>query len=168
MQYLRATVHDADLASRLVLCAWRDAYKGFLPPSLLASLHEHPHHDRRSWESRILDPGAATWLISDHAGAGIGVLRIRIARSTVPDTDCELTTLYLLAHVRGQGLGSAALTYARAAASRQGPRALGLGVLAGNQRGQKFYEQRGAYRIGDRVAFQWEGNSIVQILYRFG
>jgi ribosomal protein S18 acetylase RimI-like enzyme len=160
-------VHDADLASRLVICAWRDAYKGCLPPSLLASLRDSPHHDRRSWERRILEPDATTWFISDQAGTEVGVLRIRMGTSSVPDTDGELTTLYLLAHARGHGLGSAALVYVRAAASRQGARALGLGVLAGNERGQQFYERHGAYRIGERIAFQWEGNSIVEVLYRF-
>jgi hypothetical protein len=39
--------------------------------------------------------------------------------------------------------------------------------LAGNERGHRFYERYGAYRIADRVAFQWEGNSIVELLYRF-
>jgi GNAT superfamily N-acetyltransferase len=143
-------------------------HKGFLPPSLLASLHDSVHHDRRSWERRILQPGTTTWLISDQAGTDVGVLRISVGTSPVPDTDCELTTLYLLAHARGHGLGSSALAYVRAAASRQAARALGLGVLAGNERGQQFYERHGAYRIGDRIAFQWEGNSIVEILYRFG
>ena len=168
MPYRQATVPDADLASRLVIAAWRDAYNGFLPPSLLASLHESPHHDRRSWERRILEPGATTWLISDQEGTDVGVLRIRVGSSSVADTDCELTTLYLLGHARGRGLGSAALAYARAAASRQAARALGLGVLVGNERGQRFYEGHGAYRIGDRVAFQWEGKAIVEVLYRFG
>ena len=124
--YRPATVHDADLASRLVISAWRDAYTGFLPPSLLASLHESPHHDRRSWERRILEPGATTWLIPDQAGTDVGVLRISMGTSSVPDTVCELTTLYLLADARGQGLGSAALAYARAAASRQPHEALAL------------------------------------------
>jgi hypothetical protein len=46
-------------------------------------------------------------------------------------------------------------------------RPVGVCVLAGNKRGQQFYERRGARRIGERVAFQLDEEPIVDILYRF-
>jgi len=92
------------------------------------------------------------------------VLRIVTSTSSVPGTDSQLTTLYILQQSRGHGLGSAALAFARAEASRRARPILGVCVLAGNKAGQAFYERRGARRIGERVAFQLGTNSIVDVL----
>src|SRR6266849_6731716 len=47
-----------------------------------------------------------------------GVLRLIVGASSVPGTDAQLTTLYLLAEARGHGLGAKALAFAREEASR--------------------------------------------------
>jgi ribosomal protein S18 acetylase RimI-like enzyme len=161
-----ATVRDAAFISRTVISAWRDAYRDFLPWPLLASLDQNPHHDRRAWEERIKEPASVTWIISDISN-DVGVLRITTGTSSIPDTDSQLTTLYLLQQARGCGLGSEALMFARAEAARRSAPVLGVCVLAENQRGRRFYERRGARRIGERVAFRLDDEPIVDILYRF-
>ncbi|SEC94759.1 Ribosomal protein S18 acetylase RimI [Rhizobiales bacterium GAS191] len=166
MRFRPASIDDAPFISRLVVAAWRDAYGGFLPASLLASLAENPHHDRGSWEGRIGEPAAVTSILSDELGKDVGVLRVTDA-SSIPRTDGELTTLYLLPQARGRGLGSEAVTFARAEASRRGRRRLGFCVLEGNERGQRFYERLGARPIGERIAFRWEDRPILELLYRF-
>jgi len=108
-----------------------------------------------------------TWIISDTRN-DVGVLRIVTNASSIPGTDSQLTTLYLLRQSRGHGLGSAALALARAEASRRGRPILGVCVLAGNKAGQAFYERRGAQRIGERVAFRLDEEPIADFLYRFG
>jgi hypothetical protein len=67
-----------------------------------------------------------------------GVLRIVTGASSIPDTDSQLPTLYLLRESRGHGLGSEALVFARAEASRRARPILGVCVLAGNKAGQAF------------------------------
>ncbi len=167
VQLLRvATVQDAEFISRAVITSWQDAYRDFLPRSFLASLNQNAHHDRWAWESRIREPGSVTWIISDTRD-DVGVLRIVTGASSIPGTDSQLSTLYLLRESRGHGLGSEALAFARAEASRQARPILGVCVLAGNKAGQAFYERRGARRIGERVAFQLDDEPIVDILYRF-
>jgi hypothetical protein len=47
----------------------RDAYKDFLPPGFLWSLAQNPHHDARSWQHRVSEPGSTTWIISDDGNA---------------------------------------------------------------------------------------------------
>jgi ribosomal protein S18 acetylase RimI-like enzyme len=162
----RTTVHDAVFISRTIISAWQDAYSDFLPWSLLASLDQNAHHDRRAWESRIREPGSVTWIISDTRN-DVGVLRIITSVSSIPDTDSQLTTLSLLRQSRGHGLGSEALAFARAEATRRARPILGVCVLAGNKAGQAFYERRGARRIGERVAFRLNKEPIFDILYRF-
>ena len=91
-----------------------------------------------------------TWIISDTRN-DVGVLRIVTGASSVPGTDSQLTTLYLLRQSRGRGLGSEALAFARIEAARRGRPILGVCVLSGNKAGQAFYERRGAQRIGASV-----------------
>jgi GNAT superfamily N-acetyltransferase len=146
--------------------SWQDAYRNFLPWVFLASLDQSPHHNRQAWESRIKEPGSVTWIISD-TGKDVGVLRMATARSSIPGTDSQLTTLYLLQHACGHGFGSKALAFARAEALRREKPILGVCVLAGNKQGQRFYERRGARRIGERVAFRLGGEAIIDLLYIF-
>ena len=161
-----ATIGDAAFISRVVITSWRDAYRDFLPPSFLALLDQNPHHDVKSWERRIREPGSVTQIISD-GGTDLGVLRLIVGAPSVPGTDAQLTTLYLLSQARRHGLGSEALAFARAEASRQAPGGLGVCVLAGNKAGQRFYERWGARRIGARVVFCINDQPIMDILYRF-
>ena len=161
-----ATVRDAAFISRTVISSWQDAYRDFLPWSFLASLDRNSYHDTSAWESRISEPASMTWIISE-AGRDVGVLRLISGASSVPGTESELTTLYLLRHARGCGHGSKALAYARAEAARRGAPVLGVCVLAGNTRGQRFYEGRGARRIGERVAFRLNEEAIVEVMYEF-
>jgi ribosomal protein S18 acetylase RimI-like enzyme len=152
--------------SRTVISSWQDAYRDFLPCCFLASLHQNAHHDQQAWESKIREPSSVTWIISDTRN-DVGVLRIVTSSSSIPGTDTQLTTLYLLRQSRGHGLGSEALALARAEAVRRARPILGVCVLAGNRAGQAFYEQRGARRIGERVAFRLDKEPIIDILYRF-
>jgi GNAT superfamily N-acetyltransferase len=160
-----ATVRDAEFVSRTVVSSWQDSYRDFLPWSFLAVLAQNPHHDRQSWESRIQEPGSTTWIISEN-GYGVGVLRMTTV-SSIPGTDSQLTTLYLLRQARRQGLGSAALALARAEVSHLDKPILGVCVLAGNKRGRRFYEQHGAHAVGERIAFQLDQQPIIDLLFRF-
>jgi ribosomal protein S18 acetylase RimI-like enzyme len=98
----------------------------------------------------------------------VGVLRLVVGASSIPDTDTQLTTLYLLSQARGHGLGAEALAFARGEATRQVAGPLGVCVLVGNEAGQRFYERWGAERIGERVAFCLDDEPILDIMYRFG
>jgi GNAT superfamily N-acetyltransferase len=168
VRYRPAGVQDAALISRVVIESWRDAYSHFLPGHLLASLDGSPHHDCGSWESRIAEADSATWIIVDAMGTDIGVLRIRIGASSIPGAGGDLTTLYVLSQARGRGIGSEALAFARAEALDRAVPVLGLCVLAGNNRGNQFYAQRGACRVGERIAFQVDEKSVMENLYRLG
>jgi ribosomal protein S18 acetylase RimI-like enzyme len=167
MQAREASTRDARFISHVVVSSWRDAYGSFLPQSLLASLDHNPHHDSLSWERRLCEPGAVTWILADEVNNDVGVLRITAGGSSVPGTDGELTTLYVLSRARGRGLGSQATVFARAQARRRGVRVLGFCLLADNKRGRRFYERLGARQIGRRIAFRWEDQPIIELLYRF-
>jgi hypothetical protein len=138
-----ATVRDTAFISRTVISAWQDAYSDFLPWSFLASLEQNPYHDRQAWEPRIRETDSVTCIISD-ARSDVGVLRIVTGPSSIPGTDSQLTTLYLLRQSRGHGLGSDALAFAQAEAARRARPILGVCVLAGNKTGQAFLRTAGS------------------------
>lgn len=132
-----ATIGDAGFISRVVIASWQDTYADFLPWSFLLSLVQNPHHDVRSWEGRICEPGSVTRIISE-GDTDVGVLRSVVGALSVPGTDAQLTTLYLLSQARGHGLGSEALAFARAEATRLHARSLGVCVLSGNEGASAF------------------------------
>jgi ribosomal protein S18 acetylase RimI-like enzyme len=162
-----ATVGNAAFISRVIVTSWRDAYRDFLPWSFLATLDENPHHTPKSWKDRIAEPSSVARIISSKISDAVGMLRMTIGTASVPETDSQLTALYLLSQARERGLGSEVLACARAEASRRGARALGLCVLERNKGGQHFYERHGARSIGRRVAFSLDREPIFDILYRF-
>ena len=162
-----AIAGNAAFISRIVVTSWRDAYRDLLPWSFLAILDENPHHIPQSWKDRIAEPSSVTWIISSETSDAVGVLRMRIGTSSAPETNSELTTLYLLPQARERGLGSEVLACARTEASRRGARGLGVCVLERNKGGQHFYEGHGARSIDRRVAFWLDREPIFDILYRF-
>jgi ribosomal protein S18 acetylase RimI-like enzyme len=107
-----------------------------------------------------------TWIISSETSDAVGVLRMRIGTSSAPETNSELTTLYLLPQARERGLGSG-FGLCTNRGSRRGARGLGVCVLERNKGGQHFYEGHGARSIDRRVAFWLDREPIFDILYRF-
>jgi hypothetical protein len=90
-----AIVGNAAFISRIVVTSWRDASRDLLPWSFLATLDENPHHTPQSWKDRITEPSSVAWIISSETRDAVGVLRVRIGNSSVPETNSELTTPYL-------------------------------------------------------------------------
>lgn len=158
-----AVATDAAAASRIVIDGWCETYAGFLPAGLLAGLEASRYHDVQSWAGRIAEGGC--WML-ERAGAMQGILRISFAESCVPGTEAELTTLYVAAGARGQGLGGQAIGFARAQAAARGTAGLGVCVLAGNQRGEAFYRRHGARFVAEAIAFDWNGVPVRERQFR--
>ncbi|MFO1170725.1 MAG: GNAT family N-acetyltransferase [Hyphomicrobiaceae bacterium] len=160
-----ATQADAALASRSVIAGWRDSYGAVLPARLLASLDRNPHHDETAWRQAI-NVATARTLVVEYDGSSIGVVRVDLV-STIPDTQSELTTLYIESAHRGRGIGGWVLHEVFAVAAQSGALSLGVCVLTGNTRGRHFYVQHGAKVTGERVAFHWEGQAVSETTLAF-
>ncbi len=134
------------------------------PAGLLASLPDSPYHNASAWAGRIA--GGGCWVLQDAAGGMRGILRLSFAESCVPGTQAELTTLYVAAGARGQGLGAMAVGFALAQAAARGVAGLGVCVLTGNHRGEAFYRRHGARLVAEATAFDWNGMPIRERQFR--
>ena len=161
-----ATVADADAIAEVHVAAWRWAYDGLLPASLLAALTVE---DRSAaWLPILADaPGAVTVAVADGGGI-VGFVSV----GPTPDEDDPtpgtgaLFALYLHPDVVGTGVGKALLERGEARLREEGFARATLWVLETNERARRFYERngwswdgtRGEHRFdcGDRPIVRYE------------
>jgi len=129
----RAIAEDAAGIGQVQVTAWREAYTGRMPQSILDGLDVDSSITR--WHHAIAVEGRDIW-VAKHDGAIVGFA----ARGPAPDAPpggWRLYALYLLAAHHGSGMGQALLDAAlgRAAAS--------LWILEDNPRARAFYERNG-------------------------
>ena len=140
--------------------SWRSTYRGQVPDDFLDNLSV----DGRSelWRQRISE-------ISDSANSVLVLVSDEIVGFSdyCPSRDGdaghhnvgEVTSIYLLESVWGQGQGTALMTETLDAMSAAGYRSATLWVLDTNERARAFYESRGwvhddAVKVDDRGAFE--------------
>ncbi|WP_192954839.1 GNAT family N-acetyltransferase [Gallaecimonas mangrovi] len=149
-----ATLDDAPAIAELLVRAWQQSYRQFLPAEFLEKLTV----DGRVGlvESLLRQPLSQTWLVEDD-GNLLGF--VNTGRSRDPDvsrrTTAELRALYLDPEMIGGGLGAQLLEKALVALRSQGFVSMNLWVLENNQAGIKFwlkhgFKEDGCHRIEDR------------------
>jgi len=132
---------DAEALASVHVASWRQTYRGLLPDAYLARLSE-PAHTRR-FAGRLLKPGPDDVILTaaDRAGL-VGYAEGGPSRRGVPG-EAEISTLYLLRHVQGRGLGRRLLTETARALAAHGARSLAISVLRDNVQARRFYEHLG-------------------------
>ncbi|WP_444860494.1 GNAT family N-acetyltransferase [Microbacterium oleivorans] len=156
MAVRRAVPADAAGIAHVHVQAWREAYTGRMPQSILDRLDEERltrtraeslEHEQLPYgggdgaptEGRAAasEPGpVATW-VAVHAGEIVGWAVSGPSRDDAPPTPRELYAIYVLAAHHGSGAGRALLD----AAIGRGPAS--LWVLADNPRARAFYARNG-------------------------
>lgn len=148
----RATPEDAAAIGRVEVDAWRAAYLGLVPATVLNNLSAAGHAAR--WR-RILTSapltGSLAWvLVADDAVVGFTSAGPTRDEDDDPGVVGEVYTLYLLPSAWGRGLGSALLESVQSDLARRRYRTITLWVLEGNTRGRRFYELFGLTEDGAR------------------
>jgi GNAT superfamily N-acetyltransferase len=125
----RAT--DAEAIRNVAAAAWRDAYPGLLRPETIEAFLERAYAQDRL-ERRIRQHA---FLVAE------GDERLVGFADAVEEPDrVTLAAIYALPGLRGQGVGTRLLEALR---SRFARRAFVADVVAGNRKGEVFYERRG-------------------------
>lgn len=133
---------DADAIGEVHVEAWRAAYRGQLPDTLLDGLSID---DRRAaWRRRLEEPARAVW-VAIVGGRIVGFAASGPAgdEDLDPSTVTELRALYLLPAQWGRGVGFALHGAVLASARAEARETLALWVLRSNARGRAFYERQG-------------------------
>jgi GNAT superfamily N-acetyltransferase len=151
---LRLAVPDDALAvARVHVRAWQAGYRGLLPDGYLDGLRAEDRAARYTFGR--LDGPRTTVAVRD--GAVVGFATIHGA---------ELAALHVDPDAWGSGVGKALIARARAELAAAGVDEARLWLLAGNARGQRFYERDGWSTDGTRRSDTVWNVAVDEIEYR--
>lgn len=138
----RATHGDARSIARVLVEAWRAAYRGILQTAFLDAMDIDTITKR--WEHSLADQDiVALPLVLVTGGQIVGFSHFGKPRDTADPCLGELYALNVLPEVWGHGFGSQLLAAATAELHRLGYTRAYLWVAAGNERASALYERSG-------------------------
>ena len=140
---------DALDLARVHVRAWRETYPGMLPQAFLDRMSPQAHAARWMW--RLLQDGEITLLAEGREGLVGYASGDTLRRSGPAAADCEITTLYVLRHAQGEGVGRALMTGLARTLAAKGATSLVIWVLRDNLRARAFYEAMGGVVAGERM-----------------
>lgn len=154
-----AQVGHAEAIAAVHVAAWQHAYRGMLPPELLASLSVESRAQR--WRQQLTDAQSAhTWVVGEPVSGFVSLGPSRDDDST--EGTGELYALYVHPNAWGTGLGSRLIT---TAAAHLGDGAT-LWVLRANERARRFYERNGWRPDGSRRQETRDAAVLEEVRYR--
>jgi GNAT superfamily N-acetyltransferase len=159
-----ATLADAEAIRAVAASAWRDTYAGLLQSATIEGFIERAysldHVERRINQHDVLVVGAQR--VADGGAESPTIGRdehvVAFADAVAGPHRLDLVAIYALPEVRGRGAGSLLL---HALQSRYPSLPIAADVLAGNRKGEVFYERRG-FTPGEVLEADLLGEQIVE------
>ncbi|PNY81713.1 GNAT family N-acetyltransferase [Deinococcus koreensis] len=145
-----ATPQDAAAIAGVHVRSWQETYTGLMPAAFLARMTDEAMRQRREtgWRQTI-DQRREAVLVAEQGGQLVAFASAGDPRDH-PGFDAELSTLYALRRVQGQGIGRALFQSTVQALAARGARTLALWVLDVNPTRQ-WYARQGAREAGKKV-----------------
>ena len=157
---------DADEIGRIQVETWRAAYKGLMPDEAIAEFDVALR--QRLWReglARTPGPGSATFVVED-SGEVVGFASVGASRDREAEREAELYAIYLHPSRWDRGIGRALLQRAEESMRSSGFREAVLWVLAGNERGERFYRAAGWEHDGGSKLDEFQGAAVTELRYR--
>jgi GNAT superfamily N-acetyltransferase len=161
-----AVASEAPAIAAVAAAAWRDTYAGLLRVDTIETFIERAY-SRERLESRI---DRDVFLVAERPVSGVvgragsdaeaadALQVVAFCDARDGDSHVELYAIYALPEARGQGAGTALL---RALQARHPGRPIAAEVLAGNRKGETFYERRG-FVPRERIDTELFGETVVE------
>ncbi|MEE6209406.1 GNAT family N-acetyltransferase [Salarchaeum sp. III] len=151
---------------RVNTLAWRAAYRGLVPESVLDSLSTAVPDDTAQRRFEELREANGRVFVAELDDDIVGYARVRWVdtKRFVDSGDAGLTELYVHPDHWQDGIGTALLERALDSLPDDTD-ALVLEALAGNERAQAFYTRRGFRHAGSRTA-EFAGEELETAIYR--
>jgi ribosomal protein S18 acetylase RimI-like enzyme len=157
---------DADEIGRIQVETWRAAYTGLMPDEAVARFDVAARQQLwREGLARTPRPGSATFVVED-VGEVVGFASVGAARDVEMEREAELYAIYLHPSRWDRGIGRALLQRAEESMRSAGFREAVLWVLAGNERGERFYRAAGWEHDGGSKLDQFQGAAVTELRYR--
>jgi ribosomal protein S18 acetylase RimI-like enzyme len=158
-----ATVTDAPAMGRLVVRAWRAAYRGHMPDDYLDGLR--PEDRAAYWDGVLRREGRrGVILVAERGGEVVGFAAA--GPSPDPEGAGELYAINVDPAHWGTGAGRALLLAAQAELASLGFDDTVLWVLPANARARRFYEIAGWVADGTERTMEVFGVSVPEVRYR--
>jgi len=147
---------DAGEIGAVHVQAWREAYPGLVPDSVLARLDVA---DRAALWTRVIGGDGITLVARDANGDIVGFISAGTQRSPALPFAAEIGALYVLRRAHRQGVGRRLMAAAARALLGRGMDGASLWVLDGNAPAIAFYSALGGHRVGRRnlQGREWDG-----------
>ncbi len=152
-----ASAADIPALARLHVGAWREAYRGILPQSVLDGLSTAGFE--RIWSGLLRDAARTTLVACPEEGEPAGFVAFRV------EPEPEIIGLYVDASRWRRGLGTALMTEALARLVAAGALRVVLWVMRDNARARAFYEHAGFALTGGRRASERDGAPFEELQY---
>lgn len=176
MQIRVAEQRDADALAHVVVTAYRDAHRDYLPPDYLLSSLSY-EQSARNWGRKLCDIGldATTrervFAAEDSDGRIVGVAmggpdRAGTAVEDDPGTVGELYILYILPGYQRRGIGRLLIAAVARWLVRHGMHGMRVRVLGTNMPARRFYAALGGEEIGEEED-EDEGIVLHQVVYEW-
>ena len=140
MHIRRATLEDAHRIATIHVEAWRAAYRGVVPDSVL---HRQSVEEREAFWAKQLSSGSSYTLVAEDGGGVVGWIDFGTCRDADAQADAEVYAVYLEPTRVRRGIGSALWRTMLEQVRRGGPRRIAVWVLADHHPARRFYEAMG-------------------------
>lgn len=142
MEIRRAVPGDAPALAKVVIDAWRSAYRGFVPDAHLDSM-DYEERAQRFRDS--LTRNAQETYLAEENGQALGVLTLGTCRDADVDQDStgEIWGIYLAPGHWRKGHGTSLCRFGEQFLKARGYRISTMWVFASNDSARRFYESMG-------------------------
>jgi ribosomal protein S18 acetylase RimI-like enzyme len=159
----RAESGDAEAVARIHVESWNVAYRGIMPDDVIA--RTDLAYRTAIWAQRLTDRDWPVLLIEEQ---GKAVAFCQMIPTPDPDDDPtrvgHITSLHVLPHLRGKGLGRMLLERVFAEFRQRGFDEVTLWVLEENRRARAFYEKHGFHLDGGSRPYP--NTNVPEVRYR--
>jgi len=162
----RAEPPDAEGIARVIVAAWRAAYRGLLPDEALDRLSVADYE--RRWKERITRPWGPIFVAEQEDGI-VGIVACGSSQDEDVDRERvgEIYVIYVHPEHWRQGVGRALLGRSLDRLQEDGFEEAILWVLRGNQQAIRFYEGAGFEADGaSRIKRRADGLEMPIVRYR--
>ncbi len=151
IEITRAGAADDQALSLIGATTFLETYADLLPGEDIVT-HCRTLHGADYYRDWLSDDSRLAWIARNASGAPVGYLTAGPPDLPVDtrSADLEINRIYVLATLKGQGLGRRLLDSAAEAARELEVTRLVLGVFGRNQAAQSFYARLGFRQIGVR------------------
>ena len=158
-----ATVEDAEEIAGVHVRAWQVGYRGLLADDYLDGLQAKDRMRRYTFGLTGPDHPATSVAIAE--GALCGMVTTGLCRDEDAPESGEVYALYVDPARWGSGVGRLLIAEARASLRSQGLLDARLWMLAGNERGHRFYSADGWHMDGQRRQAEVWGVWVDEVLF---